>query len=75
MTLDDLRAALHRAVQDAKVTKLVHTEDSDQYRVAMEEVEELSAALHDRKQNTSPVDLEVYCKDHPSNPECKIYDV
>lgn len=76
MTLDQLRQALHTAVAESNEAKQTYGETSTQYCLAMEEVEELSVALHDRKQDQKPtLFFENFCRENPSEAECKVFDL
>lgn len=75
MSLTQLRAALSQAVSEADNAKSQYGATSIEYCLAVEAVEEISVALHDRKQNTLASSFEQYCIDNPSEVECRIYEV
>jgi len=71
--LQNAKVDLKYAIQDALKTCDDTSEYGKECVIAWETVEEISKAIADRTYAYDP--LESYCNDHPSDFECKVYDV
>lgn len=67
-----IRRSLNRAIKRAFQTCLVD-EKTPECRNAWSDVEELSSALYELKMEQSA--QQEWCVEHPSDPECRVYDV
>lgn len=70
----DLEAELEQILMQARQACAVNGNESNACAVAWDAVEELQAAIADRKVIHKTA-LEVYCDTHPDAAECRIYDV
>jgi hypothetical protein len=71
-TLEELQTELEATRELARTTSVT----SADYILLWGEVEELAAAINDRKQNNTEVSsLDTYCLNDPSAPECREFDV
>jgi hypothetical protein len=67
-----IRRSLNRAIKRAFRTCLVN-DKTPECRNAWSDVEELSSALYEIK--IEQIDQDAWCREHPDDPECRVYDV
>jgi uncharacterized protein YgiB involved in biofilm formation len=71
----DLETELQQILMQARQACAVNGDESNACAAAWDAVEELQAAIADRKFARPKTSLEVYCDTHPDAAECRIYDV
>jgi predicted Zn-dependent protease len=70
-----LDAELQKILAQARSTCEIDGKASDACAAAWDAVEELQAAIADRKQAKHRTSLDIYCETHPDASECRVYDV
>ncbi len=72
---DALEAELQKILAHARSTCEINGNASDACAAAWDAVEELQAAIADRKQLKHRTSLDIYCETHPDASECRVYDL
>ena len=71
----NLEAELQELVQYARTACDTNGALSSECAVAWDAVEEIQAAVADRRYHQTQTEFERYCSDHPDALECRVYDV
>ena len=70
-----LEEELQGLIQYARTACSTNGDLSSECAVAWDAVEEIQAAVADRRYQHTQTEFERYCADHPDASECRIYDV